>query len=57
MLASNINIKALQVRLGHADVTTTLKDYGHLMPSTQGEAARAVDRILFTDESPKISPN
>ena len=46
MLAQNVNIKVLQERLGHADVSTTLQVYGHLLPGAQREAAERFDRAL-----------
>ncbi len=34
-------MKVVSERLGHADVTTTLNYYGHVMPGLQGQAVAA----------------
>lgn len=33
LIAAGVHPKAIQARLGHASITTTLNTYGHLMPS------------------------
>ena len=39
-------IRVVQERLGHADVRTTLKIYGHVLPGYDAEAAARFDSIL-----------
>lgn len=46
LLLKGVPIRVVQERLGHADVTTTLKVYGHVLPSCDEQAALAFDQIL-----------
>ena len=39
MIAAGVNAKALQIYMGHANISITLDRYGHLMPGTEAEAA------------------
>jgi integrase len=43
LLGSGINARALQERLGHANVNTTLMVYSHVLKSMEDEAARAAE--------------
>ena len=45
LLDGGENIKALSQYLGHSDPGFTLRVYTHLMPSSEGRARRAVDRV------------
>ncbi len=46
LIAASVHPKAIQARLGHASIATTLNTYGHLMPSAfEGIGAR-VDALL-----------
>ncbi len=45
-IASGVNIKALQTFMGHANITTTLDRYGHLLPGSEAEAAGLLDGYL-----------
>lgn len=46
LIAAGVHPKAIQARLGHASITTTLNTYGHLMPSAfEGIGAR-LDMLL-----------
>ncbi len=47
MLAQNVPPKDVQVVAGHADFSTTMDIYGHLMPNARQEAAKKMDK-LFT---------
>ena len=38
--------KAIQARLGHASITTTLNTYGHLMPSAFQGVGERLDALL-----------
>lgn len=49
LLAAGIHPKVVAERLGHAEVTTTLKVYSHVLPSLQREAANAIERTLTSD--------
>jgi integrase len=46
MLCEGVHIKIVQELLGHADITITLNTYSHLLPSMDGKAAGAMDRIF-----------
>lgn len=41
LLQQGVNARVIQERLGHANVTTTLSIYGHVMPTNDYEAAQA----------------
>lgn len=49
LLAAGIHPKVVAERLGHAEVTTTLKVYSHVLPSLQYEAANAIERAFAGD--------
>ena len=46
LIAAGVHPKAIQARLGHASITTTLNVYGHLMPSAYEGVGRKLDQIL-----------
>jgi hypothetical protein len=46
MIATRVNAKALQTFMGHANISTTLDTYGHLMPGSEEEAAGLLDSYL-----------
>jgi integrase len=46
LLAQNVPPKDVQVIAGHADFSTTMNIYGHLMPGAHKEAARKLDRLF-----------
>ena len=48
LLASGVNPKVVQERLGHASITLTLQTYSHVIPSLQEEAAKRLDMIMGT---------
>ncbi len=50
MLADNVNAKAVQERLGHNDIGTTLNLYAHAWPGMQREAARSMERLFHRDD-------
>lgn len=45
-IAAGVNIKALQVFMGHASITITLDRYGHLLPGSEHKAVTLIDRLL-----------
>ena len=45
MIAAGVNVKALQVFMGHASITMTLDLHGYLMPGSEDEAAALIDAL------------
>jgi integrase len=54
LLAQNVPPKDVQVIAGHADFSTTMDVYGHLMPGAQHEAARKMDRMFPGSDSDDV---
>lgn len=52
LLAKGVNIKVIQELLGHSDIAITLRVYGHLMPSMQGDVVETWEN-LFREEDEK----
>ncbi|MGB9791892.1 MAG: tyrosine-type recombinase/integrase [Thermacetogeniaceae bacterium] len=46
LLRQGVHPKVVQERLGHKSIKTTLDIYSHVLPDTQKEAVRVVERIL-----------
>ena len=46
MLRAGVDLKEVQMRLGHARASFTLSTYAHLLPGQDEEAARRVDAVL-----------
>jgi integrase len=46
LLADGANPRAVQARLGHADIKTTLGIYGHALPREDESAAAAIARLM-----------
>jgi integrase len=46
LIAANIPLPAIQARLGHESITTTVDRYGHLVRSLDGEMAAAVEAAM-----------
>lgn len=46
LLSMGVNIKVIQELLGHSDIATTLRVYGHLLPSMQGQAVEKWDDVF-----------
>jgi integrase len=46
LLLQGVNPKVVCERLGHADVSTTLRLYSHVLPSLQAEAPQHLDDLL-----------
>jgi integrase len=46
LIASNIPLPAIQARLGHESITTTVDRYGHLVRALDGEIAAAVEAAM-----------
>jgi integrase len=45
LILAGANIKAVQERLGHADIVLTLNTYSHLLPTTQRDSLNALSRF------------
>ena len=46
LMAEGVPVKVASELLGHADITTTLRIYSHVLPSMQEAAASAMDRLF-----------
>lgn len=46
LMAEGVDIKIASEMLDHADITTTLRIYSHVLPHQQDTAADAMDRLL-----------
>lgn len=46
LIAAGVHPKAVQERLGHANIATTLDIYGHLFPEMQRDAAKRAADLL-----------
>ncbi|MGW1405206.1 tyrosine-type recombinase/integrase [Streptomyces sp. NPDC002403] len=47
LLDAGENIKALSTYLGHTDPGFTLRTYTHLLPSSEGQARVAMDKVYL----------
>ena len=47
MLKQGVNVKVAQKRLGHADISTTLNIYTHVLPSSAREAADKIGEMVY----------
>ena len=45
-MAEGVRVKAISEMLGHADTSTTLRIYSHVLPSMHESAAGAMDRLF-----------
>jgi integrase len=53
LLSKGVAVKMVSEMLGHADVSTTLSIYAHVLPDMQGIAADAADQALgYTEKAP-----
>jgi integrase len=46
MLVKGVHPKVVSERLGHSSIGITLDIYSHVLPTLQGEAARAFDELF-----------
>ncbi|MGE7662672.1 tyrosine-type recombinase/integrase [Peribacillus sp. NPDC097197] len=46
LIQQNVNVKLISERLGHADISTTLDTYSHVLPNMQKSVANEIDKIL-----------
>jgi integrase len=59
LLSKGVNILIVSRRLGHDDISTTLRSYSHLMPEDQERAASVMESILAPDlpcDTRRVSP-
>jgi integrase len=47
LLADGVNIKVIQERLGHADITLTLSTYSHVLEGMQEHASERIGDLLY----------
>lgn len=47
LIELDVNIKAIQQRLGHKEIETTLNTYSHLYPTKQHEVADMLNKIIM----------
>lgn len=47
MLLAGINIKVIQKRLGHSDISTTMNIYAHVLPSMNKDAGEKIDAAIL----------
>ena len=47
MIEAGIDMKTVQTRIGHANITTTMNTYAHCTPAVDQSAADKLDNILF----------
>ena len=45
LILAGVNVKAVQERLGHSDVVVTLNIYSHVLPTTQRDAVKQLERF------------
>jgi integrase len=50
LLAKGVNIKVISELLGHSDIVVTLRVYGHLLPTMQGDVVDAWEEEFQDDE-------
>jgi integrase len=50
LLSQGVHPKLVQELLGHADITTTLNTYSHVIPSLRGKTASAIEDVLGEEE-------
>jgi integrase len=46
LLSAGVNPKAVQTRLGHKRIQTTLDEYGHVLPGEQEAISEKIERLL-----------
>jgi integrase len=52
LIAAGVPMKAIQDRLGHESITTTIDRYGHLRPSVNDNLVAALEQVLPVDGHP-----
>jgi site-specific recombinase XerD len=57
LIEQGVHAKAIQARLGHGDIRTTLQLYGHLFEGYDETAAEAMDNAFADNTRTKAAPN
>jgi integrase len=52
LLRKKLPVKAVSQRLGHSDITTTLRTYAHVFAADDNELAQAMEDIIACQASP-----
>jgi integrase len=50
LLAQGVNVKVVSELLGHSDIAITLRVYGHLLPSMQGDVVETWEGLFREDD-------
>lgn len=50
LINAGIDLKTIQSRLGHADISMTLDVYAHTTKQAQKDAAEKIDNLVFTSQ-------
>jgi hypothetical protein len=53
-LSLGVPAKVISERLGHEDVAFTLKQYAHVLPGMQADAARRIASAVMDDEEDDV---
>ena len=53
LLADGVNIKVIQERLGHSDITLTLSTYSHVLEGMQSDASERIGTLLYRSRNAK----
>lgn len=54
LIGKNISLPAIQARLGHESITTTVDRYGHLERRLDGEIVAAIQAAMAADDGPGL---
>ncbi len=53
LLAADMNLEVVSQRLGHEDISITLRHYAHALPSMQERAVSAMQDVLVNPTIPR----
>ena len=56
LIAGGVDAKTVQHRLGHADISTTLNRYVHVLPGMDRSAADTLDAMVFHQDTKNATP-
>ena len=56
LLAAGVDLKTIQMQLGHSDYAITANTYSHLLPNSHAAAARKLDQFLQGKNSGVTEP-
>ena len=49
MLSAGVNMKVIQQRMGHSDISTTMNIYAHALPSMNKDAGEKLESLLISN--------